>query len=269
MYQPTKKTLYILIACILFLAMLVIAKNQTDKNFGPISLETSSNNDEEIINTEDYNFVTGETDNSETQINNPIEANENLTESFSKNLFAKYYSGAGDVGLTDTDSQAFVDEAVSAYASISLGNAPQYVLSDLKIVKSTEANLRNFANTFAVKEASCLENIKRVAIGTEDPVQTGSLYKKCATDFVEIPIIQAMNEYYLNLVNVYYSMGEKIISLEEAKSDPLKALVLMKEISDLDNQKITYYQNISNLIINSGIIFNNEEPGKAWVGGTV
>jgi hypothetical protein len=268
MQKPTKKTLYILIACILFLAMLVIAKNQTDKSFGPLALDTSSNNSEDIVNTEDYNYVTGQTDNSESQITDLSGAEGNLTESFSKSLFAKYYSGAESGGLSDTDSQALINEAVSAYASISLGTAPEYTLSDLKIVKSTETNLRNFANTFVTKEASCLSTMQKVAQATEDPIQTGSLYKKCASDFIAIPIIQEINANYLGLVNNYYLMGEKIISLEGAKSDPLKAIVIMREIGELDNQKITYYQNISNLIIKSGIIFNNAEPGKAWVGGT-
>jgi hypothetical protein len=268
MLKPTKKTFYILIACILFLTMLIVAKNQTDKKFGPLALDTISNNSEDIVNTDDYNFVTGQTNNSISQTNDLSSVEGNLTESFSKNLFAKYYSGSDGAGLSETDSQALIDEAVGAYASIGLGEAPQYTLSDLKIVKSTEANLKNFANTFALKEDACLTNMRNVASGTEDPVQTGSLYKKCATDFVTIPIVQEINEDYLNLVNNYYLIGEKIIALETAKTDPLKAIVLMREIGELDIQKTTYYQNISNLIINSGIIFNNTEPGKIWVGGT-
>lgn len=62
-------------------------------------------------------------------------------------------------------------------------------------------------------------------------------------------------------------MGEKIYSLEAAKADPLKALVIMKEIGVLENNRVVLYTNISFLIKKSGIIFSNEEPGKAWVGG--
>ncbi len=265
MLKPSKKTFYILIACILFVITLAIAKSQTSKNFGPIALETSSNDSEEIANTDDYNNEVVNPTNVNTQTKTFTEADGNLTESFSKGLFSKYYSGTESTGLSDIDSQALVNEAVGAYSSIGLGNAPQYIISDLKIVKSNEANIRNFANTFVKDEEACLAKIKIVAQTTEDPIEIGSLYKKCAENFITIPIIQEMNEYYLNLVNNYYLIGEKMASLEAAKSDPLKALVLFKEIGVLNTAKVPYYKNISNIIKNSGIIFSNTEPGKPWL----
>jgi len=265
MQKPTKKTLYILISCILFLLMIIVAKNQTVKTTNLLSLETSSNEPTETSNESLEGLVTG---GNTPQNNRTTIGDENITESFSKSLFAKYYSTGEGAELNNTDSQDLINQAVESFKTVGLENTTHYSFQDLKIVKSNEQNLRDFANTFAVKEEVCLANVRKVAQGTEDPIQTGNLYKKCASDFVAIPITQEINKSYLNLINTYYLMGEKIYSLEAAKSDPLKALIIMKEIGQIDTEKTNEYQNISNLIVKSGIIFSNEEPGKAWVGDT-
>lgn len=264
MHQPTKKTLYILIACILSLTAITIAKTQTDKLSGLVALETSSSTP--VVNT-DQNLEELVTPSNNQTDGSANVTDENLTESFSKSFFAKYYSTNEGAGLTDTDSQALINEAVDAFKTVDLGNSPHYTFQDLKIVKTNEQNLRNFANTFATTEKACLTQVQSVAQSTQDPIQSGNLYKKCAEDFVKIPIVQEINQYYLDLLNTFYLIGEKIYSLEAAKSDPLKALVIIKELGVLDDDRTVIYQNISNLIIKSGIIFSNEEPGKVWVGG--
>jgi len=263
MHAPTKKTLYILIACILSLVIISIAKNQTTQKYGLIALETSSSTSEMLTNQADVDLVTPSNNPSSENI---IAEDENLTDSFSKSLFAKYYSTGDGSGLNEADGQDLVNQAVDAFKIVSLGNTAHFGYQDLKIVKSTDQNLRAFANNFAIKEEACLASVRKVAQGTQDPLQTGSLYKKCANDFVKISITQEINQSYLNLLNEYYLMGEKISSLEPAKADPLRALVIMKEIGSLDSERMVSYQNISNIIRKSGIIFSNEEPGKAWVG---
>ncbi len=265
MYAPTKKTLYILIACILFLSLISFAKIQTEKNKAPLALETSSG-DSSQENSQNLEELFGD-NNTETGGGTLVASTEeNLTESFSKSFFAKYYTINDGGEISDTDGQALVDEATNAFKTLNLGNVTHYSFQDLKIVKSNEQNLRNFANTYVTKENTCLTNIQKVAKETQDPIQTGTLYKKCAETLIQIPITQEINEEYLNLINTYYLIGEKTYSLEGAKSDPLKALLLMKEIGNLDDQKNISYQKISSLIQKSGIIFSNDEPGRAWVG---
>ena len=264
MHQPTKKTLYILIACILSLTAITIAKTQTDKLSGLVTLETSSSTPVENTDQNLEDLVTP-SDNQTNGIANVTD--ENLTESFSKSFFAKYYNTNDGSGLADTDSQALINEAVDAFKTVDLGSSAHYSFQDLKIAKTNDQNLRNFANNFATIEKACLAQVQSVAQSTEDPIRTGNLYKKCAEDLVKIPIVQEINQNYLNLLNTFYLMGEKIYSLEAAKSDPLKALIIIKELGTLDDDRTVIYQNISNLIIKSGIIFTNEEPGRAWVGG--
>lgn len=265
MQKPTKKSMYILIACILFLIIIFVAKSQTTKMSGLLNLETSSSTDSENINTEDWNFITGQT-NDTAQASSSISGGETMTENFSRSLFAKYISTNEGAELTAEDSQALINEAVNSYATVGLGNTSHFTYQDLIIVKSTEANLRYFANTFVTKEDVCMNDIKRVAESTEDPAKTGAQHIKCANDFVKIPITQEISERYLNLINAFYSSGQKIASLEGAKDDPLKALVIIKEIGTLDQEKVVSYQSISSLIKKSGIIFSNTEPGKAWLG---
>lgn len=260
--MPTKKTLYILIACIISLVSIFISKNISEKTISLIALETGTSS-KELSNTDEISFVTGQTNIQKTNI---LGSEGNLTESFAQGVFSKYYTNTGDTGLNQTDSLSLINDAVTAYSSVSLDNAPKYSIQDLKIVATNDSNIRNFSNSFAVKEESCLKNIQITAKKTEDPIQTGDLYKNCANTLLTIPIVQEINSNYLDLVNNYYLTGEKIFSLEASKSDPLKAIITMKEIGELDTQKKTYYQNISSFIKRSGIIFSNEEPGKIWLG---
>lgn len=266
MNRPTKKTVYILIACIFSLAIISFVKDQTTKNQNLLTLETSSGTSAENIdsNQEDSSVIPS-ADNSGGKI---LVGDENLTENFSKEFFSKYYTTNGGAGLTAEDSQALTNQAVEAYKAISIENKAHFSLQDIKVVKSTDQNLKSFANTFASKEQVCITNIQKVAQATEDPIQTGNLYKKCANEFVKIPITQEINENYLNILNNLYLTGEKVYSLEAAKADPLRALVIMKEIGTLETERETLYKNISSLIIKSGIIFSNEEPGRVWLGNT-
>jgi hypothetical protein len=262
MYKPTKKTLYILIACILAVSSIYIAKNQTTKTFGLVNLETSSGTSTKNLS---QNNETSTNSNVEAQTTNTTAGNENLTESFSKSLFAKYYTANGNTGINEADSQSLINEAVEAYKSLDLGNTAHYALGDLKILSSTDENLRNFINSFVTKEETCIYNVKNTAKTTEDPIKTGNLYKKCADELSKIPITQELNMPYLSLLNAHYLMGEKIYALEEAKADPLKALAIIKQISEIEQEKTALYQNISDFIKKSGIIFTTEEAGSKLV----
>jgi hypothetical protein len=265
MYKPTKKTLYILIACVLSLTAIIIAKGQTASISKLIALDTSTN--ESINITDDSNSQLDETAKTqEVSTDYVTDGGANLTEDFSKGLFAKYYTANNGSELSSEDSQALVDQALESYRSINLGNTSFFALQDLKIVKSSDQNLRDFSNVFATKEETCIGELQKVAKTTEDPLKTGTLYKKCAVELSQIPITQEMNEAYLTILNSYYKMGEKLISLDSSKADPLKALVLIKDFSTIDNERVDAYKNISDLIKKSGIIFNNNEPGSAWVG---
>ena len=266
MYKPTKKTLYILIACVLSLILVVVAKNQTTKNNAPLSLNTSTGTSSENTNDTNLDYTPGQ---SETSTSTQIDPNENITENFSKGLMAKYMSTNNGDSLSTIDTQDLVNQAVSEYNSIDLGNTPHYAFSDLKIVRTNEQNIRNFANTFANVESECLANVRRVATTTEDPIKSGQLYEKCAEEFVKIPIVQEMNSSYLNLINAYYLIGEKTILLKDGDRDPLKALAIIKVMGPINDIKVSAYQDISTFIIGSGIIFSNTEPGRAWVGKTL
>jgi hypothetical protein len=204
MQKPTKKTLYILIACILFLIIIFVAKNQTTKTPNLINLETNTDTATEKVNSEDWDFITGQE--SETaQGSSSISNNETMTENFSKSLFAKYISTNQGAELSNEDSQALISEAVNSYSTVDLGNSSHFTYQDLSIVKSTEVNLRFFANTLITKESICIANIKKVAESTEDPIKTGAQHIKCAEDFVKIPITQELAERYLNLINAFYA----------------------------------------------------------------
>jgi len=258
MNYPTRKTFYILLACIISLTAITYAKNLTTKDSSLLSLESSAGTNN--IDFADLNSATNQL------LNTPSDENfsgQNLTDDFSKSFFAKYYNN-GDL-LSDESAQSLISEATNAFRAVSLGDSQHYSFQNLKIVKSDEQNLKYFANTFITKESQCLDEIRKIAKTTEDPIKTGNLYKKCADMFIQIPTTQELNENYLNLVNLYYLIGVKIYSLEEAKVDPLKALVIMKEIGDLNSRKNVLYQNISNIIRKSGIIFSNEEPGNSWL----
>jgi hypothetical protein len=266
MYKPTKKSLYILIACILFLTSIVVVKNQTTETPGLVALETSSSTISENLSADELDFISGQANNDRPVLTDYTEGGANLTEDFSKGLFAKYYTTNSGEELSADDSQALVNQALESYKSIDLGSAPSFAFQDLKIVKSNEQNLRDFANTFATKEEICVGDLQKIAKTTEDPVKTGNQYKKCANEFIQIPITQEINQAYLTLVNSYYLIGEKIYALGDAKADPLKALILMRDVGTLNEEKLASYQKISDFLKKSGIIFGKDEPGGAWVG---
>ena len=261
MNYPTKKTFYILLACIISLTAISFAKNLAPKNTNLLSLDTSSS-----TGTFDEAYLNSATE--QLQEQTPLDnfAGQNLTDDFSKSFFAKYYNNGE--ALDNEATQNLISEATNAFKTVNLGDTEHYSFQNLKIMKDDEQNLRTFANTFITKEAQCLDEVKNVAKSTEDPIKTGNLYKKCAETFMQIGVTTELSVNYLDLVNLYYLIGVKIYSLEAAKVDPLKALVIMKEIGSLDTSKNVLYQNISNIIKKSGIIFTNEEPGKAWLSNT-
>jgi hypothetical protein len=262
MYAPTKKSLYILIACVLSLTVISFAKNKTDKPFGLLAVDKSATSSPKTITNEYFDFM------AVTPGQGLITSNDNITENFSRELFSKFSAINNGNDVTQVEADNLVNEAITAYKDASLGKIAHFKYSDVIIAKSNNENLKSFANSFASRDKICTAEIKKIAESTKDPLQTGNLYKSCAEEYAKIPVVVEISQAYLSLLNTNYSLGEKITELKDGDSDPIKALVVVKEMSAIDSERTASYKYISNFIKSSGIIFSNTDDGKLWLGTT-
>lgn len=256
MQMPSKKILYVLIACIISISVIYITKRYTTPP-KQISLETSADKQAYEDQADIYS-------DQNIPIDSPLE-NQNLTQSFAKSFFIKYMANNENDLLDDESNQNLIDQAVESYGGLKLTNDNHYSFQDLKITSGSKEDIRSFANSFAAKQESCMTKTKELAEKSRDGETTGEMFKKCADEFAKIGIPEAMNMDYLDLLNIHYSMGEKLILIQNSLNDPLKILILIKDINELNTLKEKTYLRIFNFIKSSGIIFSESEPGKVWV----
>ena len=271
MRAPSKKIIYLLIACVISISLIYIAQKTSSTHHEQIAVEATS--------------TTSETDPAETEWNKELEQlNKNqdnstsssfkiststsstLTDTFAKDLFSRYLQHQTD-GVTDNQTNQTLSESILNDYSNSLDLKDHFTSSDI-ITSSTldQDKIREYANGFLTVEDRGLRAADALAKDDEASlVPVGKQYKQLATDLGNLIVPDAISDTHISIMNNYYRLGEVLAQIPKVSNDPVKKLLLMQKITDSQNERVQLYQNIEAFIKNSGIIFSNEEPGAYWV----
>ena len=272
MFIPSKKIIFLLIACIFSVSLLFFANKITQKN-NPVDLaiieatgtqadssdgsDTSTNSDELIQKINELNAsttATGKTGSS------------TLTDTFAKDLFSQYLQTQSGGATDDQTNQVLSDSILNKYSD-ALNTQDYFDSSDIKTSSSLDnEKIKQYANDFltiedrGVREANALSKDDEISM-----IPMGKRYQQLASDLGNLTVPEALEETHLAIMNSYYHLGEMLVQIPTTNKDPFKKLLLLQKIPENQTERQQFYQNIESFIKNSGIIFSNDEPGRYWL----
>ena len=272
MHAPSRKIIYLLIACVISVSLIYIAEKATSVPKNQIALETTSTpNTDQADEAWNNTFGQVATSSDETPSQIPIkpvaDSSGSLTNTFAKDLFSRLVQTQNNNGVVDDQTNTTLSETILDDYSNSLNLKDHFTSSDI-ITSSTldQDKVRQYANSFLTVEDQGLRAANALAKEDEASfVPMGNRYKQLASDLKILIVPDILSETHLSIMNNYYRLGEVLTQIPKVSSDPLKKLLLMQKVNDSQTERVQLYKNIAAFIKNSGIIFSNEEPGAYWV----
>lgn len=275
MHTPSKKVIYVLIACIISISLVFFAKDKTPIN-KLVSLDTttaSSTEDASELNT--YLSSIPDTSSSTVTIATTSKLTpepKTLTNTFVKDFFGKYLTTQSGGAIDDQSKESLVTSIVDQY-SASTVIPDHFTEVNITTVSSLDNDkIREYANSFVTIEEQGIreaENFSKLADqNIKNLTYAGSRYKKLATDLGTLEVPGVISKTHLALMNNYYRLGDVLGQMESSTEDSIKVLFLIKQIQESQPERELLYTDIATFIKNSGIIFGNDEPGHFFLLGS-
>ena len=272
---PSRKVVYLMISCIIFLTLIYFAQKSTQTKIinivSPEVVTSTSTDDETSL---DSNTQTS--DNSADQNTNVVSNNtawtptpsQSLTADFSKNFFAKY-SQVQSGGAVDSQTQSDLISSVINQYSDSVQFPDHFVAKDI-ITTSTldKDSIRQYGNTFIEIENNGVRDaqaVTKTSDETNNLTAVGNSYKTLANKLAQIQVPDALVDIHLKIINNYYRLGEELENIPTSVNDPVKIVFLVKAIPESQPERNQLYLAISSFMKKNGIIFDENEPGAYWL----
>ena len=270
MRAPSKKIIYLLIACVISISLIYIAQKTSSTHSEQIAVEaTSTISETDPAETEwnkELEQLNKNQNNSTSSFKISTSTSSTLTDTFAKDLFSRYLQNQTD-GVTDDQTNQTLSESILNDYSNSLDLKDHFTSSDIMTSSTLDQDkIREYANSFLTVEDQGLRAANALAKDDEASlVPMGKQYKQLSADLGNLIVPDALSDTHLAIMNNYYQLGEILAQIPKVNNDPVKKLLLMQKITDSQNGRAQLYQNIAAFVKNSGIIFSNEEPGAYWV----
>ena len=266
MNLPSRKTLFIFVACIFSVVLIFVVKSKMDNTPKPLFLDTALNNDApEPNNLLDWsNSFTGTTTHG---VATTSLAKTTVTDTFSKELFSTYVATQKDGELDPATKDAVVQALIDKYSNL-LQVKDFFDATDIKTVSILDRDkIRYYGNTFLSTEDRGISVAKKLAaVKNVDLSAIGKQYEKIAIDLSVIPVPEPLAETHIGVINNYYRLGKVFELIQKtSENDPLKMMFLFKFISDSQSERRVLYTNISTFMKKADITFTSEESGAFWL----
>ena len=272
MYAPSKKIVYLLFSCIISLTLIYFAQKTSIENNKIISPEivTSTSTDQQ---SEDiYNSKLAEI--SQDQVITPVSSSttpqkpQTLTDNLTQNFFGKYLSTQSGGAIDDQSKEALVSSVVDQYANVDLF-PDHFSTKDIITTSSLDKDsIKKYGNSFIKIEDDGVRQAKAISKDSDETKNlkaVGSAYKNLAINLSQLSTPDALAQIHLKIINNYYKLGEELSNIPEAVNDPVKILLIIKLLPESQPERDLLYLSISTFMKNSGILFDETEPGSYWL----
>lgn len=204
---------------------------------------------------------------------------DNLTSSFSKNMYIASLAIQQQGGLDEERKQQIVDQLMAEEAEKL--HSKKYTISDVVAVPDTGETLKEYGN----KVASAVSGLitKDAIVGTmasldaymnkaqaEDlvPLQKHAI---ATTDtmkkLLSVKVPSSMVAEHITLLNRYEAYEDLIHNLASIKTDTLRSTLALKKHQEITLQALQERAVISLLLKTRGVTFSSTEPGYWFMSG--
>ena len=194
-----------------------------------------------------------------------IQPGDNVSDRLTKTIFTGYLYAQQTDGVSD-DSVAQVNDAV--FSQIRSTDLPQgdFLLSQIRVfVPKTKTDLREYGNSLANVIRSNYQLIASDQEKYSNNIKAlSAVYKKIGNEIILQKSPIAMQSTQLNLANSYSLTGKGIDMVADQEKDPVKAMLGLKTVKELNTYQSEMLINMANYLNNNDIIFSSDEPGFFW-----
>ncbi len=209
--------------------------------------------------------LAGDTEVSSTSNPFDIQPGDTISAKISKKLFSGYFYANQTDGITP-DSAASVASAV--VGQINQTDLPTAQFSDSEVqtfIPSSKDQIKAYGNIIG---GIIVENYKYISDNkpkfSENILEIAKVYKKIGGSIIKqkAPFEIAQNQ--AALANAFYLLGQGMEMIDVQKTDPVKALLGVKTVKEVESQQFNVLINMSMYFKNNDIIFLRNEPGSFW-----
>ncbi len=266
-----KKTLNLISVCVVAL-IIVFSITQKNKLIGKNNSDNISVDENGNIQTKADEYQANILDTvSEQNVKNFQKFSEafaqndsdNLTESFSKNIFTQYikYNDSGEI--KDEDIVNASQDIMNTKTDLS----DPTTVGDIRVTQSNTSNLKIYGNNLGLINKGITDGIASLGTNTKkDKISAMSnIYLAAAQLFLQVGVPESMEDSHIEIINGYRRYSEGLVKLNQQDSDPAKALLGLSEIKDATDQIVNNFDKIQKTIILNNISYDKSEPGYVFL----
>jgi hypothetical protein len=231
------------------------------KNNNIVGLAGTTTDPADLVNNAIYDSQTASlAENASNTSPFAIKSDDSVSDRVSKKLFSGYLYAQQTDGVTD-DSVGQVSDAVLSQITRDDLPSPTFSPSQIRVfVPSSKLQIINYGNSVA---GIILENFKIIA-DSNDLSETSKIYKKIASSIslIQTPVEMSTNQ--ANLANSFFMLAQGMDMLGLQTSDPVKALLGVKTLKEVNQSQATVLINIGAYFNKNDIIFSSDDAGSFW-----
>ena len=201
--------------------------------------------------------------------------NINETELMGKELFAQYMTVRQSGNLNNQTSDSIVKDLTS---KISDNPTPFYHETDLNIIdKASTDDLKNYANKFwsirqryikiysdAINKSKDSNSADADTTLIQNFVLAGNLYSDMASELIKLPVPSELANLHLKIANNEQTSGSSLKKLNKLDTDPIVTITGLATYKRYSEYETTMLKIMARYFKESGIIFDNKDPGIGW-----
>lgn len=209
------------------------------------------------------NALTGENATSANPFD--VQSGDTLSDRISKKVFTGYLVAQQSDGVTDESASGVADSVISQINENDLPQ-PQFLNSQVKVFKpNSKDQIKQYGNSLAKIILATYQTVaNNKAKYNSDALALAKLYKNLGNSIMgqSAPIDMVSN--HAGLANSYVLTGQGLEMLAAQDTDPVKALLGLKTIKDVDQSQMQVLINISAYFKKNDIIFTSTDSGSFW-----
>ncbi len=188
----------------------------------------------------------------------------NLSDSLSQGLFSTYVDGQ--------ENRISGDEQINQITSIAKNAVEQVRFQEFYSPKDFSTSpagdlvsLKKYGNDLAQSQMNLIQ-----ALYTADGTATGNLtflsivYSNHTKNLENITVPQPLVDNHVTLINNFANLASNLYNVEEYDLDPAKAMFSLQQYDIIRVNAEKSLAGIGPFFRNSGIVFNENEPGSLW-----
>lgn len=183
---------------------------------------------------------------------------DNLSQTVSRDLFAKFMSLQTSGNLTDVSQAELIASVISDIDPGSI--PPRFSIADVSITETNAVSLRSYGNDLA----TILFSIQAGAKKSSNNTTALSSYSSAIGRLQKIKVPGILGLTHLQILNNFNASYQMLNLLANYESDPVKGLVALKSVQTNTENGIALLEIVASELKKNAIIFGTNESGYIW-----